>query len=66
MLRIYTSYFDNLENIPNHIIQISIAGKSAKNYKGLEYKKLAPKLKFWKVWEKQKIMIIILNILKQK
>lgn len=51
---IYTSFYENIPNLPDNIIPISIAGKSPDNYTGLEYKKLAPKLKFWKEWEKNK------------
>lgn len=51
---IYTSYYDNIKNLPKNIIPISIAGKAPSDYIGLEYKKLAPKLKFWKEWEKNK------------
>lgn len=49
---IYTSYFDNLKNLPKDITPIAICGRSPDCYKGLEYKKLAPKLGFFQVWEK--------------
>lgn len=48
---IYTTYFANLKNLPDNIIPVSIAGKSPEWYHGLEYKKLAPKYSFWKVWK---------------
>ena len=51
---IYTSYYDNIKNLPKNFVIISIAGKSPENFNGLEYKKLAPKLSFWKEWEKNK------------
>ena len=51
---IYTTYFYNLRNIPKSIIPISIAGKSPDWYKGLEYKKLAPKYSFFKIWKETK------------
>lgn len=42
---IFTTYFANIKNLPNHIIPISIAKYPPKGYKGLEYKKLAPSTK---------------------
>ena len=51
---IYTSFFDNLNSINSDIIPISIAGGPPEWYEGLEYKKLAPKLSFFKVWEQTK------------
>lgn len=51
---IYTSYFDNLQNIPKEIIPIAICGKSPDWYDGFEYKKLAPKLKFFQEWKKNR------------
>ena len=52
--RIFTSFFDNLNSINSDIIPISIAGRPPEWYEGLEYKKLAPKLSFFKVWEQTK------------
>jgi uncharacterized protein YeaO (DUF488 family) len=49
---IYTSYFDNLKNIPKDIIPIAICGKSPDWYDGIEYKKLAPKYSFFQEWKK--------------
>lgn len=51
---IYTSYFDNIEKLPDNIIPISICGKAPDWYKGLQYRKLAPKLKFFNEWLKNK------------
>ena len=48
---IYTSYFANLRNIPSDIVPISICGKAPDWYSGLQYKKLAPKWKFFKVYK---------------
>lgn len=48
---IYTSYFANLRNIPSDIVHISICGKAPDWYSGLQYKKLAPKWKFFKVYK---------------
>ena len=41
-VNIYTSYFGNLKNIPKNIIPVSICLKVPKEYKGIQYKKLAP------------------------
>lgn len=53
-MKIYTSYYANLKNIPEDIVPISIAGKSPDFYTGLEYKKLAPKYGFFQEWKKNK------------
>ena len=50
---IYTSYFAKLKELKNHnIIPISICGKAPDWYKGLQYKKLAPKYGFFMEWKK--------------
>lgn len=49
---IYTSYFAKLKFLPNNIIPISICGKAPDWYKGLQYKKLAPKYDFFIEWKK--------------
>lgn len=51
---IYTSYFDNIENLPKDIITISICGKSPEIYTGIQYKKLAPKWSFFLKWKENK------------
>lgn len=48
----YTSYYANVKNLPESIIPISIAGKAPEGYKGLEYKRLAPKYGFFSEWKK--------------
>ena len=48
---IYTSYFAKLDSLPNNIVPISICGKAPDWYKGLQYKKLAPKWNFFKIWK---------------
>ena len=48
---IYTSYFAKLKSLPNNIIPISICGKAPDWYKGLQYKKLAPKYDFFMKWK---------------
>ena len=50
-MKIYTSYYANLKNIPEDIIPISIAGKCPDFYEGLQYKKLAPKYWFFQQWK---------------
>ena len=47
---LYTTYFANLRNLPENITPIAICSKSPEGYKGLEYKKLAPKWSFFSVW----------------
>ena len=48
---IYTSYFARLKSLPDNIIPISICGKAPDWYKGLQYKKLAPKYDFFMKWK---------------
>lgn len=48
---IYTSYFAKLKSLPDDIIPISICGKAPDWYKGLQYKKLAPKYDFFMKWK---------------
>lgn len=47
----YTTYFANVNKLPNNITPIAICGKSPNGWGGLEYKRLAPKWKFFKVWK---------------
>ena len=50
---IYTCYFAKLKELEDHnIIPISICGKAPDWYKGLQYKKLAPKYGFFMEWKK--------------
>lgn len=49
---IYTSYFAKLKALPENIIPISICCKVPDWYKGLQYKKLAPKYDFFMEWKK--------------
>ena len=48
---IYTSYFAKLSKLPANITPIAICGKSPEWYKGIQYKKLAPKWSFFSVWK---------------
>ena len=50
---IYTSYFAKLKELEkNNIIPIAICAKTPDWYKGLQYKKLAPKYGFFMEWKK--------------
>ena len=48
---ICTSYFAKLKSLPDNVIPISICGKAPNWYKGLQYKKLAPKYDFFMKWK---------------
>lgn len=48
---IYTSYFAQLKKLPSNIITISICAKAPDWYRGLQYKKLAPKYDFFMKWK---------------
>ena len=48
---IYTSYFAKLSKLPSNITPIAICGKSPEWYKGIQYKKLAPKWSFFSIWK---------------
>jgi len=50
---IYTSYFAKIKQLEkNGIVPISICGKAPDWYRGLQYKKLAPKYGFFMEWKK--------------
>ena len=51
-MKIYTSYFANIRNLPKGVVPIAICLKSPDWYNGLEYKKLAPKYGFFMAWKK--------------
>lgn len=51
-MRIWTTYYANLKNLPEYILPVSIAGWAPKGWDGEEYKKVAPK-KSW-FWEYKK------------
>ena len=48
---IYTSYFANVKNLPSTLQPIAICGKSPVEWRYPEYKRLAPKWEFFKVWK---------------
>lgn len=48
---VYTSYFGKMRSFPPNVIPIAICGGIPDWYKGLWYKKLAPKWEFFRVWK---------------
>ena len=50
-MKCYTSYFANVRNLPEGIVPISICGKAPDGWKGIEYRRLAPKWWFFKEWK---------------
>ena len=48
---IYTTNFASLRRLPSDIIPISISAKAPEWYKGIQYKKLAPKYDFFMKWK---------------
>lgn len=50
-MKIYTTYFANLKKLPKTIIPVSICGKCPTEFKGIQYKKLAPKYDFFMKWK---------------
>lgn len=54
-MKIYTSYFGNLKNIPLILTPISIAGKKPDWFEGKEYKSLAPKYWFFQQYKSGEI-----------
>lgn len=53
-MKIYTSYFAKMKKIPENIVKISICGKVPEWYDGIQYKKVAPKYKFFMEWKENK------------
>lgn len=51
---IYTSYYDNVKNLPDNIIAVGISGWIPDDFTGIAYKKLAPKYKFFMEWKENK------------
>lgn len=52
MTMLYTTYFARLKQLPESVTPISICGKAPDWYKGIQYKKLAPKWGFFSEWKK--------------
>ena len=53
-MKIYTTYFANLRNLPEDIVPIAICGKAPKGWQGLSYPVLAPKKWWWLGWKENK------------
>jgi uncharacterized protein (DUF488 family) len=49
---IYTTYFAKIKSLPDNVIPIAICGKAPVGYKGLQYKKLAPRYDFFMEWKR--------------
>ena len=47
---LYTSYFNNIPNLPSTIIPIAICAKCPDDYSGLHYLKLKPTWEIWQSW----------------
>ena len=52
-MKIYTTYFANLKNLPEDIVPIAICGKSPDWWEGLKYTVLAPKYWWWSIWKEE-------------
>lgn len=48
---IYTTYFAHLKILPENIFPVSICAKAPNWYTGAQYKKLAPKYRFFMEWK---------------
>ena len=48
---IYTTYFAKIKNLPENVVPVAICAKPPTWYKGLHYKKLAPKYDFFMKWK---------------
>lgn len=51
-MQIYTSYFAKSKDLPKDISQIAICGGVPFWWKGIWYKKVAPRIKFFQEWKK--------------
>ena len=50
-MKIYTSYFNNLKNLPQDYVPVAICGGVPDWYEGLWTRKVAPKWKFFQEWK---------------
>ena len=50
-MKIYTSYFGMVRNLPKNVVAISICGKAPDGWTGLQYRKLAPKYRTFMQWK---------------
>ena len=53
-MKIYTTYFAKLKDLPEDIVPIAICGKAPKGWQGLSYPVLAPKKWWWFEWKENK------------
>lgn len=56
-MKVYTTYFANIRNLPDNVVPISIMFKSPPGWAGAEFKKLAPPYNLLKTY-KQSVMSI--------
>lgn len=49
---VYTTYYNNLKNLPKNVYPVRICGRNPEGYTGFSYQKLAPKKKFFDEWTK--------------
>ena len=50
-MKIWTSYFDNLNNLPKDFVPVAICGGIPDWYTGLWTRRVAPKWKFFQEWK---------------
>ena len=50
-MRVYTTYFTNIRNLPDNVVPISITLKSPSGWAGAEFKKLAPPYKLLQMYK---------------
>ena len=53
-MKIYTTYFGKIKDLPEDIVPIAICGKAPKGWQGLSYPVLAPKKWWWLDWKENK------------
>ena len=58
-MRIYTTYFANIRNLPDNVVPISITLKSPPGWAGAELKKLAPPYQLLKTYKQSTMSINI-------
>ena len=49
-MKIYTSYFGNINRLPKDLVKIAVCGKAPEWYDGAKYRELAPKKGFFQKW----------------
>ena len=50
-MKVYTTYFANIRNLPDNVVPISITLKSPPGWAGAEFKKLAPPYKLLQMYK---------------